>query len=117
MYYQDLDAWKEAIKLVKKIYEITNKFPQDEIFGIVSQVRRASISIPSNIAEGAARFSDKESLRFMEIALGSIAEVETQLIIAKELGFVNNIYDELESLKKVNAMTLGLKKFYDKNQT
>ncbi len=117
MYYQDLDAWKEAIKLVKKIYEITNKFPQDEKFGIVSQVRRASISIPSNIAEGAARFSDKESLRFMEIALGSIAEVETQLIIAKELGFVNNIYDELESLKKVNAMTLGLKKFYDKNQT
>ncbi len=117
MYYQDLDAWKESIKLVKKIYEITNKFPQDEKFGIVSQIRRASISIPSNIAEGAARFSDKESLRFMEIALGSIAEVETQLIIANELGFINNIYDELESLKKVNAMTLGLKKFYDKNQT
>lgn len=117
MYYQDLDAWKESIKLVKKIYEITNKFPQDEKFGIVSQIRRASISIPSNIAEGATRFSDKESLRFMEIALGSIAEVETQLIIAKELGFVNSIYDELESLKKVNAMTLGLKKFYDKNQT
>lgn len=117
MYYQDLDAWKESIKLVKKIYEITNKFPQDEKFGIVSQIRRASISIPSNIAEGATRFSDKESLRFMEIALGSIAEVETQLIIANELGFINNIYDELESLKKVNAMTLGLKKFYDKNQT
>ena len=87
---------------------------QEEKFGIVSQIRRAAISIPSNIAEGATRFSDKDSSRFMDIALGSISELETQLIISKELGFIENVDNELETLKQINAMTLGLRNFYNK---
>ena len=114
MYYKDLDAWKEAINLVKMIYILTNDFPSDEKFGLVSQIKRAVISIPSNIAEGVSRYSDKDSSRFIDIALGSMAEVETQLIISKELNFINNIDDELKQLKKVNALTSGLMKFYNK---
>lgn len=112
--YQDLDVWKKSIELVKEIYLITNKFPQDERFGLTAQIRRAAISIPSNIAEGASRYSDKESARFMDIALGSISEVETQLIIAKELGFIEKIDEISKSLKQVNIMIISLKKFYNK---
>lgn len=114
MYYKDLDAWKESINLVKMIYTLTKNFPSDEKFGLVSQIKRAVISIPSNIAEGVSRYSDKDSSRFIDIALGSAAEVETQLIIAKELNFIDNVDDELKQLKKVNALTLGLMKFYNK---
>ncbi len=113
MYYKDLEAWKESIKLVKDIYTLTNKFPKDELFGLISQLRRAAVSIPSNIAEGSMRSSDKDSLRFIEISLGSIAEIETQIIISKELGFVDNIEKELTTLKKINALVFGLKKFYN----
>ncbi len=114
MYYKDLEVWKKSIEFVKTVYIITNEFPQEEKFGIVAQIRRAAVSIPSNIAEGATRFSDKDSSRFMDIALGSISELETQLIISKELGFIKNIDNELEILKQINAMTLGLRKFYNK---
>ncbi len=114
MYYKELEVWKKSIEFVKTVYMITNEFPQEEKFGIVSQIRRAAISIPSNIAEGATRFSDKDSSRFMDIALGSISELETQLIISKELGFIENVDNELETLKQINAMTLGLRKFYNK---
>ncbi len=114
MYYKELEVWKKSIEFVKTVYMITNEFPQEEKFGIVSQIRRAAISIPSNIAEGATRFSDKDSSRFMDIALGSISELETQLIISKELGFIENVDNELETLKQINAMTLGLRNFYNK---
>ena len=114
MYYKELEVWKKSIEFVKTVYMVTNEFPQEEKFGIVSQIRRAAISIPSNIAEGATRFSDKDSSRFMDIALGSISELETQLIISKELGFIENVDNELETLKQINAMTLGLRKFYNK---
>jgi four helix bundle protein len=75
-------VWKESIELVQLVYEITQKFPGDEKFGLVSQLRRASVSVPSNIAEGCSRSSNKEYKRFVEIALVSILELETQLIIA-----------------------------------
>ncbi len=114
MHYKDLEVWKDSIKFVKSIYILTNKFPQEEKFGLVSQIRRAAVSIPSNIAEGATRFSDKDSSRFIDITLGSIAEIETQLIISKELGYVENIDNELEKLKRINAMSMGLKKFYNR---
>ena len=114
MYYKELEVWKKSIEFVKTVYMVTNEFPQEEKFGIVSQIRRAAISIPSNIAEGATRFSDKDSSRFMDIALGSISELETQLIISKELGFIENVDNELETLKQINAMTLGLRNFYNK---
>jgi four helix bundle protein len=82
MNYKELDAWKESMELVQLVYEITQKFPGDEKFGLVSQLRRASVSVLSNIAEGCSRSSNKEYKRFVEIALVSILELETQLIIA-----------------------------------
>ena len=90
MYYKELEVWKKSIELVKIIYEICDTFPQNEQFGLTSQIKRAVISIPSNIAEGAARYSNRDTARFIDIAIGSIAEVDTQLIIAKELGYVDN---------------------------
>ncbi len=85
--HKSLDIWKLSIDLVELIYRITSKFPEEEKFGLISQIRRAAVSIPSNIAEGAARQSDKENIHFMYIALGSLTELETQLIIAKRLNF------------------------------
>jgi four helix bundle protein len=76
-----LDAWKKAISFVKTVYEITGRFPAEEKFGLVSQMRRAAISIPSNISEGAGRNNPKEFSQFLGIAQGSVAELETQLII------------------------------------
>ena len=110
MYHKDLEAWKKSIELVTRVYEITKTFPDDEKFGLVSQIRRASVSIPSNIAEGAARNSDKEMLRFIDISLGSIAELETQMIISKNLGYLkqSKIYEELNSTA---ALINGLKKY------
>jgi four helix bundle protein len=80
--YRDLEVWKRSIALVKDIYEATSQFPPAENFGLVQQIRRAAVSIPSNIAEGQFRNSPKEFRQFLFIALGSAAELETQLIIA-----------------------------------
>ena len=91
MYHKDMEVWKKSIGLVTKVYELTKIFPEDEKFGLVSQIRRAAVSIPSNIAEGAARNSDKEIQRFLDISLGSIAELETQLIIAENLPMFSNL--------------------------
>jgi four helix bundle protein len=95
--HKDLDVWKNSIIFVSKIYEITGNFPKEEIYGIVSQMRRAAISIPSNIAEGAGRNHKKEFVQFLYIALGSLSELETQLIIAQNLKFFNdnNIFEPL----------------------
>jgi four helix bundle protein len=78
--HRDLDVWKNGIELVKKIYILTKDFPKEEIYTLTSQIRRSAISIPSNIAEGAARNSKKEFIQFLYIALGSAAELEAQLI-------------------------------------
>ncbi len=82
-----LDAWKEAMKLVKMTYNVTAEFPQEEIYGLTRQMRRAAVSVPSNIAEGAARNSNRELLQFLIIARGSLSELETQVLIAKDLGY------------------------------
>ena len=87
--YQDLVVWQKAKDLVVYVYKITNTFPKSETFGITSQIRRATVSIPSNIAEGFRRGSQKEKVQFLRTAYGSGAEVETQLIISKELGYIN----------------------------
>ena len=110
MYHKDMEVWKKSIELVTKVYEITKTFPDDEKFGLVSQIRRASISIPSNIAEGAARNSDKEIQRFLDISLGSIAELETQLIIAENLQYFDDI-SIYEDIKVTTALIAGLKKY------
>ena len=86
--HKDLDVWKKAMSLVKEVYEITACFPREEAYGLVSQIKRAAVSIPSNIAEGAARNSNKEFIQFLYVSLGSLAELETQLLLSKELGFI-----------------------------
>jgi four helix bundle protein len=88
--HKDLDVWNEGIELVAKVYEIVQNFPKEEIYGLVEQIKRSAISIPSNIAEGAARNSKKEFLKFLSISIGSISELETQLIIADKIGFLPN---------------------------
>ena len=86
--YQDLEVWKEGIGLVKKIYALTDTFPAKERFRLIDQLCRAASSIPANIAEGSARKSTKDFMRFVAIALGSLAELRTHLVIARELGYV-----------------------------
>ena len=83
--HKDLDVWKLGIELVQEVYEVTKVFPKEEMYGLTSQIRRAAVSIPSNIAEGYARESIKELIRFLYISLGSLSELETQLIISIKL--------------------------------
>ena len=87
--YRSLIIWQKARELVREIYSITNDFPKEEAFGLISQIRRAVISIPSNIAEGYGRQYRSEYVRFLNIARGSCYEVETQLILCMDLGFLN----------------------------
>ena len=87
--FKDLLAWKEAHKLVLLTYQLTHKFPKEELFGIVSQMRRAAVSITSNIAEGFGRYSYKEKAQFYSISQGSITELQNQLIISKDLGYIS----------------------------
>jgi four helix bundle protein len=86
--YQDLIAWQKAIALVKSVYEVTGNFPQKETFGLVSQMRRSAVSIPSNIAEGQGRATRGEFHQFLGHARGSLYELETQLVIASDLGYI-----------------------------
>lgn len=94
--YRDLIAWQKAMTLVTEIYRATMSFPQDELYGLRSQLRRAAVSVPSNIAEGQARFSPGEFRQFLSHARGSLVEVETQLMIAEALGYLRR--DESHSL-------------------
>ena len=86
--HKDLIVWQKSMEIVSAIYVITKIFPQEEIFGIASQMRRAAVSIPSNIAEGYGRLYGKETVKFLSVALGSASELETQLIISKNLNFI-----------------------------
>ena len=87
--HKDLIVWQKSMALVRRLYEVTRAFPQEELFGLTSQMRRAAVSISSNIAEGYGRIYDKERINFLSIALGSASELETQLIISNDLGFMN----------------------------
>ncbi len=110
--HENLEVWKQAIEFVLSIYKKTKGFPTDERFGLTSQIRRASVSIPANIAEGAARQSDKEFLQFLAIAQGSCSEVETELLIGSKLGFLPQPeYDELKAAAdSIGRMLVGLSK-------
>lgn len=83
--HQDLDAWKVAMALARAVYQVTGQMPTDERFGLMSQMRRAAVSVPSNIAEGAARGSQREFLQFLYMSRGSLAEIQTQLTLAEQL--------------------------------
>ena len=94
--HKDLKVWKKSISFSTEIYRVTKQFPRDELYGITNQMRRAVISIPSNIAEGYGRRSEKEKYRFLCFALGSASEIETQLIMSFQLGYINDeVYDDL----------------------
>ena len=92
---EDYKVWQQSISLGLKVYEVTKAFPKEELYGLVSQMRRCAVSISSNIAEGAGRNTDKEFTQFLGYASGSAYELQTQLIYAKELGFVNENTSEL----------------------
>jgi four helix bundle protein len=104
--YKDLIVWQKSYGLVLKIYKITKSFPKEEIFGLSSQMRRATVSIPSNIAEGDTRNSKKEHLQFFRIAYGSGAELETQLLLSKDLGYIQDsiFQDAQNELNEVMRM-------------
>ncbi|KEY18654.1 four helix bundle protein [Kaistella antarctica] len=104
--FKELLVWKKSIEFVTEIYEITSVFPSEEKFGLVSQIRRAAVSIPSNIAEGNARRSSADYIQFLKIARGSGAEVETQIIISKNLGFMNDVKCEELTLKITEIMKM-----------
>ncbi|MCX6266144.1 MAG: four helix bundle protein [Bacteroidetes bacterium] len=108
--HKDLDVWKDSIKMVVEIYRATQKFPKEELFGLVQQLRRAAISVPSNISEGAARNQKREFIRFLRISTGSLAEVETQLFIAKQLLFIaEQEFTSLTALcNKIRSQISGL---------
>jgi len=104
--YRDLEVWKKAIQLVKKVYLLSQKYPKEEIYGLTSQLRRAAVSIPSNIAEGQARQSANEFKRFLNISKGSTAELDTQMVISKELDFIteeelDDIYTDIVEIFKM----------------
>ena len=114
--HRDLDVWKKSIDLVTSIYKFTADYPKDEMYGLTSQIRRCAVSIPSNISEGSARTTKKDFSHFLAIALGSVAELETQLIISKNLNYLpDSVLNELMSeLISIRRMTLGLRKSINK---
>lgn len=109
MNHKDLDVWKKSMSLVELIYDYTKKFPEDEKFGLISQMRRAAVSVPSNIAEGAARKSDKELVQFIMIALGSLSELETQYLISIRLQFVDTHKGIENNMLEVKKLLLGFR--------
>jgi four helix bundle protein len=111
--HKDLNVWQESITLITLIYEKSKSFPKDELFGLTSQIRRCAISIPSNIAEGAGRESNKDFIRFLFIAQGSISELDTHLIIANNLKFLSqeDYFFINEKLSEIREMLSGLIKF------
>ena len=114
--HKDLRVWQQSIEMVTSIYLLTQTFPKEELFGLVSQMRRASVSVPSNIAEGYARGTDKEKLHFLRVSSGSMSEVETQLMLSLNLGYINQEkYNELAEAivsiwKQLNALISSIKK-------
>jgi four helix bundle protein len=108
--HENLEVWKKSIDLVVEIYEVTESLPKDERFGLTSQIRRAAVSIPANIAEGAARTSKKEFLYFLSNAQGSASELSTEILICVRLGFLDQgLHRELQSkLDEIGRMISGL---------
>jgi len=114
--HKDLDVWKKSMDLVEGVYRLTKSFPDSEKYGLTNQIRRCAVSVSSNIAEGAARNTDKEFVQFCYIALGSLSELETQLLIAERLKYSQNI-DILENVVEIRRMLLGLIKYLKSKQS
>ena len=114
--YKDLEVWQKSVDLVVCIYALTKQFPKEEIYALTNQIRRAAVSIPSNIAEGRAKRSTRDFIRFINIAYGSAAELETQLFISEKLGYVSSeqlrpLFDDISRVgRMLNGMLSGLEK-------
>ena len=106
--HEDLQGWQEGMALAKEVYAATASFPKEEMYGLTSQMRRAAVSVPSNIAEGAARGSKKEFLHFLVMARGSLMELETQIRLSKDLGFLMSREGLMERSNKTYALLNGL---------
>ena len=102
--YRDLVVWQKSMELTKKIYTITKDFPKEEVYGLTSQIRRSAVSIPSNIAEGKGRNSDREFVRFLQISLGSLYELQTQFELSLSFNYVSNIQDIFELSLEIEKM-------------
>jgi four helix bundle protein len=112
--FKDLKIWQLGMDIVADVYRLTEKFPREELYGLTSQVRRAAVSIPANIAEGFRRYHPKEHKQFLSIAMGSAAELETELLLAARLGFLaeddlKNLSSQLDSLGRM--MTSIMRRF------
>lgn len=106
--HSDLKVWQESMSLVEDVYKITQSFPKEELFGLTSQIRRCAVSIPSNIAEGAGRKGEKEWVRFLYIALGSMSELDTQYQIAVRLKYTNSETEIENKIKFIRIMLTKL---------
>lgn len=108
--FRDLIIWSKPMELLKEVYQVTKVFPKEELFGLTSQIRRAAVSIPSNIAEGHSRLSRKEFQYYLGNARGSLAELQTQIIIGKELGFIGDreMDDIINRATEVGRLLNGL---------
>jgi len=115
--YKDLKVWQEAIDLVEEVYKLTNSFPNSETFALANQLKRAAVSVPSNISEGASRQSTKEFIHFLYIALGSASEIETQIIIAQRLDYIKYSNGVIEKITKIRKMLNALISSLKKNKT
>ena len=124
--YKDLVVWQKAIDLTIEIYSLTNLFPKEEMYGLVSQIRRSAVSIPSNIAEGQARKYHQQFSHFLSIAQGSLAELESQIIIAMKLGYIageqKDLFDTMHAIGKMitrlkQNLTQEEKKILDTRET
>jgi four helix bundle protein len=116
--HKNLSLWQGSMEMVVKSYSVTAGFPKSEIFGLSNQVRRAAVSIPANISEGAARGTPKEFVRFLRISFGSLSELDTLFEIAFRLGYLStNTYKDLQGeMKKISAQISGLIRSLDKKQ-
>ena len=108
--HHELVAWQVSVELVKDLYKLTETFPAKETYGLASQIRRAAISVPSNIAEGAARTTKREFAHYLSMARGSLSEIDTQLTIAKQLGYIDNDEEVQQKLDRVFGLIGGLLK-------
>ncbi len=110
--HENLKAWSKSVDFVVEVYRATDRFPKEERYGITSQIRRAAVSIPANIAEGAGRYSQKEFAHFVSNAQGSASELETELIIAHRLGYLNDaLFAQLLTyLERIGRLITGLSK-------
>ena len=117
--YTNLQIWQQAMELVEEIYKLTKTFPADEKYGLIYQMNRAAVSIPSNIAEGAGRCSKKDFSHFISISIGSMFELNTQLVLSERLGFIDNTQCEKlqESLDNLQRMAVSFKNKLDSDSS